>query len=49
VDLDYGDPVVLRHAKAGELCRSFRELHLVRGDEVVETVPTYRGDGRCFL
>jgi D-serine deaminase-like pyridoxal phosphate-dependent protein len=49
VDLDYGDPVVMRHAKAGELCRSFRELHLVRGDAVVETVPTYRGDGECFL
>jgi D-serine deaminase-like pyridoxal phosphate-dependent protein len=49
VSLDYGDPVVMRHAKAGELCRSFRELHLVRGDEVVETVPTYRGDGTCFL
>jgi D-serine deaminase-like pyridoxal phosphate-dependent protein len=49
VDLDYGDPVVMRHAKAGELCRSFRDLHLVRGDEVVETVPTYRGDETCFL
>jgi D-serine deaminase-like pyridoxal phosphate-dependent protein len=49
VSLDYGDPIVMRHAKAGELCRSFRELHLVRGDEVVDTVPTYRGDGTCFL
>jgi D-serine deaminase-like pyridoxal phosphate-dependent protein len=49
VSLEYGDPVVMRHAKAGELCRSFRELHLVRGDEVVETVPTYRGDETCFL
>lgn len=49
VDLSYGDPVIMRHAKAGELCRSFRELHLLRGDEVVETVPTYRGDGQCFL
>jgi D-serine deaminase-like pyridoxal phosphate-dependent protein len=44
-----GDRVWLRHAKAGELCERFAELHLVEGDRVVETVPTYRGEGRCFL
>nr|WP_303647369.1 alanine racemase [Haloarchaeobius sp. FL176] len=49
VDLSLGDPVVFRHAKAGELCERFRDLHLVRDGAVVETVPTYRGDGRCFL
>lgn len=48
-DLSPGDPVCFRHAKAGELCERVTELHLVRGDEVVETVPTYRGDGRWFL
>lgn len=48
-DLGAGDPVCFRHAKAGELCERVDELHLVRGDEVVETVPTYRGDGECFL
>ncbi|GAA1946854.1 alanine racemase [Kitasatospora viridis] len=48
-DLLIGDRVWFRHAKAGELCERFAELHLVRGDRVVETVPTYRGEGRTFL
>ncbi|BBC29610.1 Alanine racemase [Streptomyces graminofaciens] len=47
--LRIGDRVWLRHAKAGELCERVGELHLVRGDEVVETVPTYRGEGKHFL
>ncbi len=47
--LRVGDRVWFRHAKAGELCERFDELHLVAGDEVVETVPTYRGEGATFL
>lgn len=47
--LRIGDRVWLRHAKAGELCERFAELHLVDGDRVVETVATYRGEGKCFL
>ncbi len=49
VELSLGDPVVMRHAKAGELCRSFTELAVVSGGEIVERAPTYRGDGQCFL
>lgn len=49
VRLDLGDPVFFRHAKAGELCRNVASLHCIRGDEVVETVPTYRGEGRWFF
>lgn len=41
-----GDRVWLRHAKAGEALERFDEVHLVRGSAVVETVPTYRGEGR---
>ena len=48
-DLRVGDRVYLRHAKAGELCERFGSLHLVEGDRIVEEVPTYRGEGRCFL
>jgi D-serine deaminase-like pyridoxal phosphate-dependent protein len=48
-DLQLGDRVWFRHAKAGELCERFDVLHLVQGDRVVDTVPTYRGEGRCFL
>ena len=47
--LRVGDRVWMRHAKAGELCERFNELHLIRGEEVVETVPTYRGEGEAFL
>jgi D-serine deaminase-like pyridoxal phosphate-dependent protein len=44
-----GDRIFFRHAKAGELCERVNEVHLVEGDRVVETVPTYRGEGRAFL
>jgi D-serine deaminase-like pyridoxal phosphate-dependent protein len=44
-----GDPVFFRHAKAGELCEHFPALHLLSADGSVETVPTYRGEGQCFL
>jgi D-serine deaminase-like pyridoxal phosphate-dependent protein len=47
--LRVGDRVWFRHAKAGELCEHFNVVHLVRGDEIVESVPTYRGEGRSFL
>jgi D-serine deaminase-like pyridoxal phosphate-dependent protein len=47
--LRVGDRVWFRHAKAGELFERFNEVHLVRGDEIVGTVPTYRGEGRSFL
>jgi D-serine deaminase-like pyridoxal phosphate-dependent protein len=47
--LRVGDPVFLRHAKAGELCERFNEVHLVEGDRVVDVVPTYRGEGHAFL
>jgi D-serine deaminase-like pyridoxal phosphate-dependent protein len=47
--LSIGDRVYFRHAKAGELCERFGLLHLVEGGEVVDIVPTYRGEGRTFL
>ncbi|MEV4654977.1 amino acid deaminase/aldolase [Micromonospora sp. NPDC049301] len=47
--LRIGDRVWFRHAKAGELCERVNELHLVDGDTVVATVPTYRGEGQAFL
>jgi D-serine deaminase-like pyridoxal phosphate-dependent protein len=47
--LGVGDRVYFRHAKAGELCERFDTLYLVEGDQVVDEVPTYRGEGRTFL
>jgi D-serine deaminase-like pyridoxal phosphate-dependent protein len=48
-DLALGGRVYFRHAKAGELCERFASLHLIQGGEIVEEVPTYRGEGQCFL
>jgi D-serine deaminase-like pyridoxal phosphate-dependent protein len=47
--LEIGDRAYFRHTKAGELCERFDSLHLVEGDAIVDTVPTYRGDGKTFL
>jgi D-serine deaminase-like pyridoxal phosphate-dependent protein len=47
--LRVGDRVWFRHAKAGELCERFNEVHLIRGGERVATAPTYRGEGKAFL
>ncbi len=47
--LRIGDKVYFRHTKAGELCERFDRLHLVRGADIVDTVPTYRGEGCTFL
>jgi D-serine deaminase-like pyridoxal phosphate-dependent protein len=47
-DLQPGDRVWLRHAKAGELAERFAEYHVVHDDGQVTTVPTYRGEGQCF-
>ncbi|GCF08922.1 amino acid deaminase/aldolase [Dictyobacter arantiisoli] len=47
--LALGDPIFLRHSKAGELCERFTHLLLVKQGAIVEEVTTYRGDGYCFL
>jgi D-serine deaminase-like pyridoxal phosphate-dependent protein len=47
-DLRVGDRVWLRHTKAGELAERFTEYHVLDGDRVTATVPTYRGEGQCF-
>jgi D-serine deaminase-like pyridoxal phosphate-dependent protein len=38
----------MRHAKAGELAERFAQYHLIDDDDRITTVPTYRGEGRCF-
>jgi D-serine deaminase-like pyridoxal phosphate-dependent protein len=46
--LAIGDRVWFRHAKAGELAEHTNVVHLLAGDRVVETVPTYRGLGQAW-
>ncbi|MGH3661333.1 MAG: amino acid deaminase/aldolase [Micromonosporaceae bacterium] len=48
-DLNVGDRVWFRHAKAGELCERVGELHLIEGDAVVGAALTYRGEGHAYL
>ncbi len=43
--LGIGDLVWFRHAKSGELFEHVNEVHLLQGDTIVDTVPTYRGLG----
>jgi D-serine deaminase-like pyridoxal phosphate-dependent protein len=47
--LRIGDRVYFRHVKAGELCERFDRLYLVSGSEIVDELPTYRGEGQTFL
>ena len=47
--LKIGDPVFMRHSKAGELCERFTHLLLVSNGTIVDEIMTYRGDGQCFI
>jgi D-serine deaminase-like pyridoxal phosphate-dependent protein len=47
--LAIGDRVYMRHAKAGELCERFASLYVLDGEAIVDELPTYRGEGQCFL
>jgi D-serine deaminase-like pyridoxal phosphate-dependent protein len=46
--LAVGDWVWFRHAKAGELAEHANVVHLLSGDRVAESVPTYRGLGHAW-
>ncbi|WP_193106195.1 alanine racemase [Brachybacterium sp. FME24] len=48
-DLRVGDTVWLRHAKSGEPAEHAAHYVLVSGDQIVDTAPTYRGEGALFL
>jgi D-serine deaminase-like pyridoxal phosphate-dependent protein len=47
--LSIGDPIFMRHSKAGELCERFNELYFIGAGRILDKVPTYRGEGKCFL
>jgi len=46
--LSIGDLVWFRHAKSGEPFEHTNTVHLLRGSELVDAVPTYRGLGLAF-
>lgn len=47
--LTVGDRVWLRHSKSGEMSEHVTTILVVDGDRVVGEIPTYRGEGKCFL
>jgi D-serine deaminase-like pyridoxal phosphate-dependent protein len=48
-ELRVGDRVWLRHAKSGEPMEHVNETVVVAGGSAVGSLPTYRGEGRCWL
>lgn len=46
--LHVGERVLMRHAKAGEMCERFDSVAVVDEAGGVELLPTYRGEGRSF-
>ena len=44
-----GDPVICRHAKAGEMLRFFRNILLIDGGQISGAAPTYRGLGKAYF
>jgi len=49
IKLELGDPVFLRHAKAGELMERFNKVYIIKEMKIIDTWSTYRGDGQCIL
>ncbi|MCK2029125.1 alanine racemase [Microbacterium galbinum] len=47
--LGVGERVWFRHAKSGEPAERIDRYQLVSGDEIVDELPTYRGEGKAFL
>ncbi len=47
--LQIGDPVLFRHAKAGELNEHFNTISVVKNGTIIDKVQTYRGEGKSFL
>ncbi|WP_022894206.1 alanine racemase [Agromyces subbeticus] len=47
--LTAGDRVWFRHTKSGELAEHLNEFAVVEAGEVVEMLPSYRGEGKAFL
>jgi D-serine deaminase-like pyridoxal phosphate-dependent protein len=48
-NLQLGDPIFMRHSKAGEVCERFNKIHILVDEKNILSVNTYRGNGKCFM
>ena len=48
-DLELGDTVYFRHAKAGEVAERLMEIAVYSQGHIVDSWPTYRAEGKAFL
>ncbi|MBC7631096.1 alanine racemase [Aeromicrobium sp.] len=48
LSLRVGDRVIMRHAKAGEMCERFDDVAVVGANGRTEMLATYRGEGKNF-
>jgi D-serine deaminase-like pyridoxal phosphate-dependent protein len=48
-DLQIGDSVIFRHAKAGEVMERFNQVVLIENGSVTGSAKTYRGYGECYF
>lgn len=46
--IQLGDPIFMRHSKAGEICERFNHIQVLIDKKNIITVNTYRGNGKCF-
>lgn len=47
--LSIGSAVIMRHAKAGEVCERFQKIKILKDNQIIEEVLTYRGEGQTFV
>jgi D-serine deaminase-like pyridoxal phosphate-dependent protein len=48
-DVQIGEMVIFRHAKAGEICERFNLIEMLENGKKIDTALTYRGEGKAFL
>lgn len=48
-NINLGDPIFFRHAKAGEVCERFDKIFFIKNFELSGYARTYRGEGKTFI
>jgi D-serine deaminase-like pyridoxal phosphate-dependent protein len=48
LQVNIGDPLFFRPAKSGEIAEHFTKYYLLRNNQIIGSVNTYRGNSQCF-